>query len=169
MRIVLAIGVGLLVCASVFGAEPEPKVDQAKIDQVVVFKSKRKLILLSDKKEVRSYRVALGGNPVGPKTRQGDHRTPEGMYVLDFRNVHSQFYKSLHVSYPNAEDRAAAKRLGVSPGGDIMIHGLPNGSGLVGKAHSRVDWTDGCIAVSNEEMDEIWDLVPDGTPVEIKP
>ena len=139
------------------------------VDRVVVYKHERKMVLLSQGKELKTYRVALGGEPVGPKTRHGDHRTPEGSYVLDSRNPNSQFYKAFHISYPNANDVVAAKKLGVSPGGDIMLHGLPKKYAWVGKAHTLHDWTDGCIAVTNEEMDEIWKLVSVGTPIEIKP
>jgi len=140
-----------------------------KVDKLVVYKHERKLVLLSHDKEVKTYRVALGGEPVGPKTRYGDHRTPEGSYVLDSRNPNSHFYKAFHISYPNATDVANAKKLGVSPGGDIMLHGLPKEYAWVGKEHTHADWTDGCIAVANEEMDELWKLVPVGTPIEIKP
>jgi murein L,D-transpeptidase YafK len=139
------------------------------VDRVVVYKHERKLALLSEGKELRSYKIALGGAPVGPKTRQGDHRTPEGSYILDSRNPNSHFYKAFHISYPNSKDIAAAKKLGVSPGGDIMLHGLPKEYAWVGKAHVLHDWTNGCIAVTNEEMDEIWKLVRVGTPIEIKP
>jgi murein L,D-transpeptidase YafK len=132
-------------------------------------KKARTLRLLGHGQVVKEYRVALGGEPIGPKTRQGDHRTPEGTYVLDRRNAHSHYYRAIHVSYPNAEDRARARRLRVSAGGDVMIHGLPNGYGWIGKEHRARDWTDGCIAVTNEEMDEIWKAVPDGTPIEIRP
>ena len=137
-------------------------------DRVVVYKGARKLVLLSQGKELRSYKVALGGEPVGPKTRQGDHRTPEGLYVLDSRNPDGHYYKAFHISYPNAQDIAAARELGVSPGGDIMLHGLRKEYGL-GKAHTLRDWTNGCVAVTDEEMDEIWGLVRVGTPIEIKP
>src|SRR5689334_12248831 len=147
--------------------------DEAKrperVDRVVVYKKERKLILLSHGKEVHSYKIALGGEPVGPKTRQGDHRTPEGIYKLDSRNPNSQYYKAFHISYPNAKDLAAARKAGVPPGGDIMLHGLGKKYGWVGKAHTAHDWTDGCIAVTNEEMDELWELVPTGTEIEIKP
>jgi murein L,D-transpeptidase YafK len=139
------------------------------VDRVVVYKHERKLVLLSQGKEVRSYKVALGGQPIGPKTRHGDHRTPEGAYILDSRNPNSHFYKAFHISYPNPKDLAAAKKSGVGPGGDIMLHGLPKEYAWVGKAHVLHDWTDGCIAVTNEEMDELWKLVRVGTPIEIKP
>lgn len=120
-------------------------------------------------KILKTYNVALGGEPVGPKTRQGDHKTPEGKYLFDHRNIHSQFYRSIHISYPNGRDVGQAEKMGVSPGGDVFVHGLPNGYGWVGKGHRLKDWTDGCIAVTNEEMDEIWKAVPDGTPIEIEP
>jgi murein L,D-transpeptidase YafK len=138
-------------------------------DRVVVYKQERKLVLLFQGKELRSYKVALGGEPIGAKTQQGDHRTPEGLYVLDSRNPNSHYYKAFHISYPNSKDIAAARKLGVSPGGDIMLHGLPKEYAWVGKAHTLHDWTDGCVAVTDEEMDEIWKLVRVGTPIEIKP
>ena len=138
-------------------------------DRVVVYKSERKLVLLSRGKEIRSYKVALGSEPVGPKTQHGDHKTPEGFYTLDSRNPNSHFYKAFHISYPSLKDLANAKKLGISPGGDIMLHGLPKDYAWVGKAHTLHDWTDGCIAVTNKEMDELWKLVPVGTPIEIKP
>jgi murein L,D-transpeptidase YafK len=141
----------------------------ARADKVVVFKEKHLLILLEQDRVLKSYRIALGGQPRGPKQREGDHRTPEGIYVLDRRNDRSRFYRSIHISYPNAQDRRNATSHGVSPGGDVMVHGLPNGMGWIGSAHRARDWTDGCIAVANEEMDEIWRVVLDGTPIEIKP
>ncbi|HTR26304.1 MAG TPA: L,D-transpeptidase family protein [Terriglobales bacterium] len=139
------------------------------VDRVVVYKSQRKLVLLAHGKELKTYRVALGGQPIGAKTRQGDHRTPEGSYVLDARNPNSQYYKSFHISYPNANDRAQARKLGVSPGGDIMLHGLPKAYAWVGKERTLHDWTDGCVAVTNQEMDELWNLIRIGTPIDIKP
>lgn len=140
-----------------------------RANRVVVLKKNRTLILYSNGTELQRYKVALGGNPVGPKQRQGDRRTPEGTYTLDFRNEHSRFYKSLHISYPNSADRERARKAGVSPGGDIFLHGLPNGYGSVGATHRLRDWTDGCIAVTNREIDEIWSLVPNGTVIEIRP
>jgi len=118
---------------------------------------------------IKSYRIALGGTPVGRKEQQGDHKTPEGLYTIVGRNPSSQYHRALRVSYPNAEDRARAAKRGVPPGGDIMIHGLPNGYGWVGRGHLAKDWTDGCIAVTDQEIEEIWTLVADGTPVEIRP
>jgi murein L,D-transpeptidase YafK len=140
-----------------------------KADRVVVVKHERKLTLMHAGKVLKTYSIALGTAPTGAKERQGDHRTPEGVYFLDSRNEHSQFHKAIHISYPSAEDRKRAARLGVSSGGDIFIHGLPNGYGFVGAAHRLHDWTDGCIAVTNSEIDEMWSLVPNGTPIEIKP
>jgi murein L,D-transpeptidase YafK len=136
---------------------------------VLVEKREHTLTPLDHGKVLKKYRVALGRNPVGPKARQGDHKTPEGVYDLDRRNAHSQFYRSIHISYPNARDRARAHKAGVAPGGDVMVHGLPTGYGWVGSGHRARDWTDGCIAVTNTEMDEIWKAVPDGTPIEIRP
>jgi murein L,D-transpeptidase YafK len=143
--------------------------ENIKIDRVMVLKKDRLLELLSQGKVLKSYKIALGSEPVGHKVQQGDHHTPEGIYVLDRRNPRSKFYKSIHISYPNAEDHAYAEKLHVPPGGDIFLHGLPNGYGWVGANHRLKDWTDGCIAVTNEEIDEIWRAVPDGTPIEIKP
>lgn len=127
--------------------------------------------LLIDDQPIRSYRISLGENPVGHKQQEGDERTPEGDYLLDWRNPNSSFYKSIHVSYPNAQDRARAKQRGVDPGGMIMIHGRPNWltSAVVAREYDGADWTDGCIAVTNEEMEEIWQLVADGTPIRILP
>jgi len=132
-------------------------------------KSDRRLQLLFEGRVVRAYRIALGARPEGHKEREGDERTPEGRYTIDARNPASDFFLSLHVSYPNAEDRARARARGVSPGGDIMIHGLPNHWGWIGPLHRLFDWTDGCMAVTNGEMQEIWDSVPVGTPIEIRP
>jgi len=138
-------------------------------DRVVMLKKERTRQLLNQGKIIKSYRVALGGDPVGPKRLRGDHKTPEGIYVFDSRNAHSQFHKSIHISYPNARDHAAARAKGVSPGGDVFVHGLPNGYGWVGSSHRVKDWTDGCIAVTNQEIQEIWKGVADGTPIKIRP
>ena len=140
-----------------------------KADKVLVIKSKRVLMLLKDGEIFRAYRVALGKNPQGRKIKAGDQKTPEGSYVIDSRNAKSRFHLAIHISYPNEADIADAQRQGVSPGGSIMIHGLPNGLAKVDKLHSLQDWTDGCIAVTNTEMEEIWEYVADGTPIEIKP
>lgn len=131
-------------------------------------KSQRRLLLLQGAEIVASYAIALGQEP-GRKERQGDRRTPEGRYLIDGRKLDSQYYRALRISYPNAEDRRRARSAGLKPGGDIMIHGLPNGLEGIGSYHSSGDWTRGCIAVTNEELDEIWARVPDGTPIEILP
>lgn len=159
---------GLILLLGVMGpVEPADKPLHA--DKVVVLKRERTLQLLSQGKVIKTYKVALGGDPVGPKTGQGDHKTPEGLYVLDSRNAHSQFCKSLHISYPSVGDRAAAKQSGVSAGGDVFVHGLPNGYGWIGAGHRAKDWTEGCVAVTDEEIAEIWLAVANGTPIEIRP
>ncbi len=155
----------LLLCSSL----PASARPATRVDRVEVFKSRHELILMKDGKTVKTYRVALGSTPVGKKERQGDGKTPEGNYVLDWRNPKSKFHRSIHISYPNAVDIANARRLGVSPGGDVFLHGLPNGAGFIGAAHRQMDWTTGCIAVTDEEIDEIWELVPDSTPIVIHP
>lgn len=139
------------------------------VDRVLVLKHQRLLRLLHRKDIIREYKISLGGSPVGAKTQQGDHKTPEGVYVLDSRNPHSLYYKSLHISYPTPEQRAAAKRRAVSPGGDVFVHGLPNRYHGPSAANRLYDWTDGCIAVTDSEIDEIWKAVPNGTPIEIRP
>jgi len=145
--------------------------ERLTVDSVVVDKSDRRLRLLSGSRVVREYRVALGDSPAGHKVRQGDERTPEGDYVLDWRNPNSTFHRSIHISYPNERDRLYARAMGYDPGGMIMIHGKPNyiSSAKVLAEYDRRDWTDGCIAVTNEEMDEIWAEVKDGTPIRILP
>lgn len=167
MRIRVFTGALISVLLLVAIAHPQRAVVHA--DRVVVLKKERTLQLWKRGKIIKTYKVALGGSPVGAKTQQGDHKTPEGIYVLDSRNAHSQFYKSIHISYPSARDREAARAKGVSPGGDVFVHGLPNGYRAVGAAHRLRDWTDGCIAVTDEEIDEIWAAVPDRTPIEIRP
>jgi murein L,D-transpeptidase YafK len=133
-------------------------------DRIVVHKARREMLLLRGESVLRAYRIALGLNPAGHKQREGDGRTPEGVYRIDRRNPRSAYHLSLHISYPSVEDRALAEEAGASPGGDIMIHGLPNDGRPVDG-----DWTHGCIAISNAEMDDIWSLVPDGTPIQILP
>ena len=139
------------------------------VSKVLVSKKKRRLDLMNGEEVVRSYRISLGDNPEGHKLYEGDERTPEGDYTLDWRNSGSSFYKSIHISYPSAQDREMAENWGLSPGGSIMIHGLPNGAEDMAFAYTGLDWTNGCIAVNNQEMDEIWQLVNDGTPIRITP
>ena len=146
-----------------------PSVVRNSIDLVVVYKGDRLLQLKSKGRVVRSYEIALGAQPEGHKLSEGDNRTPEGVYTLDWRNAHSQFYRSIHISYPREDDQAAAHRRGMSPGGLIMIHGLPNGRQADDMNHPNNDWTNGCVAVTNDEIDEIWSLVEDGTTIIIFP
>lgn len=141
-----------------------------KADYVVVKKSERKLYLYRGSEVLKTYRIALGKQPDGHKSREGDSRTPEGLYTLDWRNPNSKFYRSIHVSYPSKSDHRNARERGDTPGGAIMIHGQP--SSWVEKTKllfKEDDWTEGCIAVQNHEMDEIWNAVEDGTPIEIIP
>ena len=144
-------------------------IQKGSVDRILIEKGTRRLMLISRGEVLKSYKIALGGNPIGPKERQGDNKTPEGTYVIDGRNRDSRFHLSLHISYPNERDKNRAKVLGVSPGGDIMIHGIKNGFSWVGDAHTGVDWTKGCIAVTDEEIEEIDKLAPNGTIVEIRP
>ena len=140
-------------------------------DKILVKKSEHKLYLLKDGRPIRTYRVSLGVNPKGPKERQGDNRTPEGLYYLSGRNPGSRFYKALHISYPNDKDQMEAAMRGVSPGGQIMIHGQPPSSGIqdLSDVLRGADWTAGCIAVTNPEIEEIWSYTTYGTPIEILP
>ena len=144
-------------------------IQKGSVDRILIEKNARRLMLISQGEVLKSYNIALGGNPIGPKERQGDNKTPEGTYVIDGRNKDSRFHLSLHISYPNERDKNRAKELGVSPGGDIMIHGIKNGFSWVGDAHTEVDWTKGCVAVTDEEIEEISKLAPNGTIVEIRP
>ena len=139
-----------------------------KVDLVLVDKSEKKMYLLSGGKQIKVYHVVFGSNSKGHKLQEGDERTPEGKYVLDYKKADSSFYKAIHISYPNEEDKANAKKMGVSPGGLIMIHGQKNGYGWLSWLMQRFNWTKGCIAVTNSEMDEIWQLVKVGTPIEIR-
>jgi murein L,D-transpeptidase YafK len=140
-----------------------------RADYVVVDKSDRKLYLYKAGRVLREFNVELGQMPTGPKQREGDFRTPEGKYFLDERNVNSDYFLSIHVSYPNETDRARARELGVDPGGQIMIHGLPNEPRYDVRHYQGTDWTDGCIAVSNSDMVDIWLMTRESTPIEIRP
>ena len=140
-----------------------------QFDRLVVDKQVRLLTAYADGRAVREYRIALGWAPEGHKQMEGDGKTPEGTYFVDGKNPNSRYYKNLGVSYPNDADRAAAVALDVSPGGDIKIHGLPDGQGHLGAVHWMQDWTAGCIAVSNEEIDELYARTPVGAAIEIRP
>jgi murein L,D-transpeptidase YafK len=140
-----------------------------KADRIVVYKSERRLSLYRDGQLLKSYHASLGRTPVGPKRREGDGRTPEGSYVIDGRLAHTPYHLGLHISYPGPSDRVQAASLGVSPGSAILIHGIGNVRGGVTEAEARSDWTEGCIAVTNAEIEEIWAAVDDGTPIDIRP
>ena len=136
---------------------------------MVLDKSARRLTLYYRGQEVRTYGVALGKNPVGDKTRRGDGRTPEGLFFIEGRNPQSKYHLSLRISYPDAAHRARSAARGLTPGGDIMIHGLPPAFASVGALHRQQDWTEGCVAVTNQEIEEIWRAVPNGAPILIRP
>ncbi|WP_369597265.1 L,D-transpeptidase family protein [Vibrio sp. JPW-9-11-11] len=148
----------LLVCAH----------SAAQVDLIKVDKSKRRMYLFDGQHVVKEYRIALGKRPKGHKIREGDKRTPEGRYYLDFVLEQSEFYRSIHISYPNQTDIDYATRLNLDPGGDIKIHGLKNGEQRPANFVQSFDWTDGCIAITNQEMDELLSLVTMGTPIEIE-
>ena len=138
-------------------------------DKVLVEKGKRQLHLLKNGMPFRTFRIALGFAPEGDKEREGDQKTPEGIYMLDARNPDSDFFLSIHISYPNERDRAEARSRGDDPGGAIMIHGQPNAPTFSQAYYAREDWTNGCIAVSNSDMIDIWLMTPDRVPIEIVP
>lgn len=148
-------------------------IDHAQIDKIEIFKKDRILLAYHREKDkliiLKKYKIALGRNPIGPKEQQGDNKTPEGPYTIKRKNSNSSFYLSLEISYPNKQDKLRAQKKGVHPGNNIMIHGIMNGLGWIGKTHLLTDWTKGCIALTNEEIKEIFDNTPVGTPVIIYP
>ncbi|USD43898.1 L,D-transpeptidase family protein [Vibrio sp. SCSIO 43135] len=140
----------------------------AAVDLVQIDKSKRRMYLVKDEQVIREFRIALGANPKGHKVQEGDNKTPEGRYKLDFVIEDSAFYRSIHIDYPNQNDIIKAEALGVAPGGDIKIHGIKNDDTRQPEFIQSFDWTNGCIAITNEEMDEFLELVEMGTPIEIE-
>ncbi len=148
---------------------PVAAANDARVELVRVEKAKRLLHLVSNGEAVATFRIALGGEPIGHKQEEGDQRTPEGRYVLDYKKPDSAYFRSIHISYPNANDSEAAKARGVSPGGFIMIHGQRDGFGWASVITQRFDWTNGCIALSNEDMLKVWDAITVPTPIEIAP
>jgi len=148
---------------------PQAVPTERQADLIKVDKTARTLSLLRGSNIIKTYQISLGSAPAGHKAREGDGRTPEGRYSIDSRNSRSRFHLALHISYPNADDRRSAQQRGVLPGGDIMVHGLPNGLSWLDKLHLKRDWTDGCVAVTNQEMDEIWTYVATDTAIEILP
>lgn len=161
--IVLMLGINVMTWVSA-----KSTTTQSKADRVVIVKSDHTLTLMSGGKILKIYKVALGRGGSAAKNQMGDRETPEGDYVIDAKNAHSRFHRSLHISYPNARDRERARKLGTNPGGQIEIHGVEEKWAWVGSLHRAVDWTAGCIAVTNPEIEEIYKLVPIGTPVEIR-
>jgi murein L,D-transpeptidase YafK len=139
------------------------------VDRIIVEKSKRTMTLLKQDKEVKTYKIALGRDPVGPKVMQGDKRTPEGVYFVDYKIRKSVYHRALHLSYPNLDDMERAKSMRVPPGGSIMIHGMKQDKLWMGDLQYLFNWTNGCIALTNDEIEEVWDLVSTWTPVEIRP
>ena len=169
-KILLAVFLIIGATAIFFFAHQDRKVLPAgtTIDRILVEKSERKLSILRGGKVLKTYHVALGRNPIGAKEQEGDNKTPEGIYTIDYRNPKSEYHLALHISYPSAEDITRAAQRGVNAGFDIMIHGLPNGQDRIGAAHRQKDWTAGCIAVTDEEIDELYRVTPDGTTIEIR-
>lgn len=165
----LAAWVFLFVFPSPATATELSPVTDASVDRVVVEKSKRTMTLLKQDREVRTYKIALGRDPVGPKVMQGDNRTPEGIYYVDYKVRNSAYHRALHLSYPNPDDVERARALGVPPGGSIMIHGMKNDHLWMGDVQYLFNWTNGCIALTNREIEEVWALVSPWTPVEIRP
>jgi murein L,D-transpeptidase YafK len=161
---VAALAVG---AAAYLNFDPLPL--DAAADRVLVEKSARRLTLLKNGMTLKTYRVALGRAPVGAKEYEGDQRTLEGIYAIDFHKPDSDYHLALHVSYPEQRDIDRAAAQGLAAGSDIMIHGLPNGRGWIGRFHRRYDWTAGCVAVADFEIEEIYRAVPDGTPIELRP
>jgi murein L,D-transpeptidase YafK len=160
--------IAISVAASAYvNFDPLPR--DAVADRIVVEKSARRLTLMRNGTVLKTYRVALGRAPAGAKEFEGDQRTPEGLYTIDFHKPDSDYHLALHVSYPEQRDIERAAAQGLSAGSDIMIHGLPNGRGWIGRFHRRSDWTAGCVAVADFEIEEIFRVVPDGTPIEIRP
>ena len=173
------VGTALVVLSGLFGLAFvtylyahhvwNPLPNGTTIDRIVVEKSARKLSIFQNGQRLKSYPVALGRNPVGAKEQEGDNKTPEGIYNIDSRNPQSDFHLGLHISYPSAVDQARAAERGVNAGFDIMLHGIQNGRGWIGAFHRLHDWTAGCIALTDEEIEELWRVTPDGTIVEIRP
>jgi murein L,D-transpeptidase YafK len=162
LLLILAFAVGGLIYAN-YSTDSLPP--DTRIDSLLVYKSQHYMDAYSQGKRIKRYTVSLGRHAVGHKMKEGDKRTPEGRYVINAKNSASAYHKNLGISYPNAADRRTARSLGVSPGGDVKIHGLRNGLGFIGRFHRFRDWTAGCVAVTNDEMDELFVAVHKGTPI----
>ena len=170
-KVILAALVAMCVLALYFYAHHNwhPLPAGTTIDRIVVEKSAKRLSIFRNGNLIKSYRIALGRNPAGAKQEEGDMKTPEGIYQIDSRNVQSSFHLALHISYPSDEDNLHAAARGVSAGSDIMIHGIQNGRGWIGAFHRWRNWTAGCVALTDEEIEELWRVTPDGTTIEIHP
>lgn len=159
----------ILIVVIFFASVTAHAATKPRVDRVLIDKSGRALSLMVGNRVIAKFPIVLGGNPIGHKRKEGDERTPEGSYVLDYKKTDSAFFRSIHISYPNASDRQSAKDRGVEPGGAIMIHGQKNGLGWLSFLSQHYDWTNGCIALSNEDMQRVWDLVQVPVPIEITP
>jgi len=160
----------LIVCSAFYNLYPEEKLPlNTQVDYLVIQKSNRKLLAYSKNKLIKTYQISLGDHPLGHKEIEGDEKTPEGIYTINAKNPNSGYHKNLGVSYPNQQDIAKAKRLNKSPGGDIKIHGIRNHLSFIGKFQRFFDWTNGCMALTNSEIDELYRAVKIGTTIEIKP
>lgn len=160
----------ILLGLTVYYFYPEDKLPiDTQIDKLVVYKSKRQLLAYSNGQLVKTYKISLGRQPIGDKEFEGDKKTPEGRYFINGKNPNSGYHKNLGISYPDKDDIENAKRLGKPTGGDIKIHGLRNKAGFIGKFHRWSDWTLGCIALTDNEIDELYNAVKIGTQIDIKP
>ena len=169
-KIIVVFFIAFLVGMLIWANYPiEQLHDSTKIDRIVVEKKDRKMTLYHNGRILKSYDISLGRSPIGAKEKEGDKKTPEGIYNIIEHFEPSAFHRSLRISYPSKIDIQRAEKEGVSAGADIMIHGMRNGLGIVGKMHLWFDWTAGCIAVTNQEIEELWRVVPDGIEIEIKP
>ncbi|MBC8985081.1 L,D-transpeptidase family protein [Pedobacter sp. N36a] len=171
IKLILGITAGLCIAGLlVYNVSPEPELPaNAEIDSLVVYKSKKQLLAYAGGQPIKTYQISLGATPQGHKTYEGDQKTPEGRYTINAKNAKSGYHKNLGVSYPNEQDIAKAKTLGKAPGGDIKIHGLRNGLGAIHKLQRLYNWTNGCMALTNPEVDELYASVKLGTPINIKP
>ena len=164
--ILLIITVGL----AVYYFYPETKMpDNIKVDRILVLKSQRQLQAFSNGQLIKTYKISLGRNPIGDKEFEGDKRTPEGLYEINDKNPNSGYHKNLGVSYPNQKDIEQANKIDKPTGGDVKIHGIRNGIGFIGKFERWFDWTAGCMALTNSDIDELYDHTNIGTPIEIRP
>lgn len=167
----LLLFLGVIVCALIYNIWPQQKLPaKVKIDYLLVDKSQKTMKAYSGKNLIKTYQISIGKTPIGHKVFEGDNKTPEGNYTINDRNPNSAYHKNLGVSYPNKTDREKAKQLGKSPGGDIKIHGLPDGIlSKFDKFHRFFGWTNGCIMVTNAEVDELYEAVVSNAKIEIRP